>query len=71
MWAVLVDNYFLLIYVENCWVEPTAFRPITVDRASLTIVKDTSPLQILELPCPIPLGDEEIPEAKAFYPYYV
>ena len=65
---MFVDNYFLLIRVENRWVEPTTFRPITVDRAMLTVVKDTSPHPILELPCPSPLGDEEILEAKASYP---
>jgi len=71
MWAVFIENYFLLIYVENGWVEPAAFRSIFVDRASLTVVKDTSPHQILELPCPIPLGYEEILEAKACYPCYI
>jgi hypothetical protein len=69
--AVFIENCFLLIYVENGWVEPATFRSITVDRASLTVVKDTSPHQILELPFPNSLDYEEILEAKAFYPCYI
>ena len=55
--------------MENGRIQPTTLRPIIVDGTSLTVVKDTSSRQILELSVPILLEDEEIPrEAKALYP---
>jgi hypothetical protein len=55
--------------MENGRIQPTTLRPIIIDGTSLTVMKDTSPRQILELSVPILLEDEEIPrEAKALYP---
>jgi len=71
MWAVAIENHFRLICIEDGRVEPAAFRPITVDGASLTVVKDASPHRILELAHPIPIDDEEILKAKTFYSCYV
>ena len=54
--------------MKNDRVQPTTLRPIIVDGASLTVVKDTSPRRILELALPIPLDNEEIRrEAKTPY----
>jgi hypothetical protein len=55
--------------MENDRIKPTTLRPIVIDRASLTVVKDASPEQILEVPVPILPDDEEIlKETKAPYP---
>jgi len=54
--------------MENDWVEPTTLRPIIIDGTSLTVMKDASPRQILELPVPVLLDNEEIlREAKTPY----
>ncbi len=54
--------------MENSRINPTTLRPMIVDDASLTVVKDTSPQRVLELSVPILLNDEEIlREAKATY----
>jgi hypothetical protein len=68
MWTVRIENHFFHIHIENSRIQSTTLRPIIVDRTSLTIVKDASPRQILELPIPILLDNEEIlEETKAPY----
>ncbi len=55
--------------MEDGRVQPTTLRPTIVDGTSLTVVKDTSPRQILEVPVPILLDNEEIVrETKPCYP---
>jgi len=55
--------------MEDGRIQPTTLRPIIVDGASLTVMKDASARQILELPVPVLLDDEEIlRETKAPYP---
>jgi len=69
MWAVTIEHRFPLIYIKNDGVDLTTLRPIIVDGASLTVVENTSSHEILELPLPIPFGDEEIlRKAKVSYP---
>jgi len=71
MWAMAIENYLRPICVEDSWVEPTAFGPVTVDSASLTVVEDASPQRILELAHPISLDDKKTLKAKIFYSCYV
>jgi len=55
--------------MENSRINPTTLRPMIVDDASLTVVKNTSPQRVLELSVPILLNDEEIlRETKTPYP---
>jgi hypothetical protein len=69
MWAVRIENHLSHVHIENSRIQSTTLRPIIVDRTSLTIVEDASPRQILELPIPILLDNEEIlEETKAPYP---
>jgi len=70
LWAVTVENGSPFVFVENGWVKSTAFGSIIVDGASLTVVKDASPIQILESYLSILLCNEEFfSEAKASYPF--
>jgi hypothetical protein len=58
--------------MKNGRVQPTTLRSIIVDNTSLTALIDASPRQILELPVPVLLDDEEIlRETKAPYPDYI
>ena len=55
--------------MENGRVQPTTLRAMAVDSTPLTVVKDTSPRQIPQLPGLILLeGEEILREAKASYP---
>jgi hypothetical protein len=58
MWAIRIENYFSLGFVENGRVQSATLRPIIVDGASLAVMKDASPRQILELSTPILIDDE-------------
>jgi hypothetical protein len=69
MWTVRIENHLFHIHIKNSRIQSTTLRPIIVDRTSLTIVKDASPRQILELPISILIDNEEIlEETKAPYP---
>jgi hypothetical protein len=69
MWAVRIENNFSHAFIENGWVQSTTLRPIIVDGASVTVMKDASPRQILEQTIPILFDHEEIlEETKASYP---
>ncbi len=62
-------DLFSSVFIENGRVQPTTFGPIIVDGASLTVMKEASPRQIVELAVPVLLDDEEIlSETKAPYP---
>jgi len=72
IWAVVIENRFPLVYIENDWVGPTALRPTIVDGAELAIVENTSSHRIPEPSLPIPHDDEEIVgKAKVSYPYNI
>jgi len=67
-----MENGSPLVLVENDWVESTTLWPIIVDGTPLTVVKDTSPIQILEPQLSIPLCNKEtLREAKASYPFNI
>jgi len=72
MGAIAVENCFSPVLIENGRVEPTTLRPIIVNDASLTIVKNTSSRRVFELLVSTSFDDEEIlRKAKTFYPYDV
>jgi hypothetical protein len=47
-WAVKVEGNSPLVFIENSWVKAAAFGAFIVDSASLAVMKDASPIQILE-----------------------
>ena len=59
IWAVCIESCFSRVFIEDGRVEPTTLRPIIIDGASPTVVKDTSPRRIPELAPPVLLDDEE------------
>jgi hypothetical protein len=58
--TVIVGNCFSQVQIENDRIQSASFRPIIVDGASFTIVKNTSSRRIPKLLVSISFDDEEI-----------